>query len=233
VTDEDGRFHAGLQRIAGEAFVIRAPGYAPLVWRPEALPADRKMHVPEIVLRRGLRLAGLAADSAGKPIAGAWVRLESPRLPGQVVDQGMTDEHGRFQFDVADEAHVLYAFRPVDPDLCLPVLRMAGVRGGPDDVRVVLPSPVYGTVRFVAERTREALSVHHLTLIVKDARGAEVAKRTWELWPALGQVRFEVWDEGTYQLEVYTAHQEPAKVSGVSVVRGRGPEVLVPLVPRR
>jgi hypothetical protein len=232
VTDDDGRFDIALQRVQGEAFVIRADAYAPLVWRPEAPPADRKMHVPEIVLPRGLPLAGRVTDPRGNPIGGALVRLESMDLTGQVVDQDATGEDGRFRFQVVGE-HVLYAFRPVDPDLCLPQLRVGGLRGGPDEVSVVLPEPIYGTVRFVAQGTGDAVQVEHLTLIVKDARGTEVAKRTWEAGLVLGQVRFEAWEEGTYAIEVYTARQEPARVAGVNIVRGRGAEVSVPLVPRR
>lgn len=232
--DEDGRFDMAVQRLAGEAFVIRGNGYAPLVWRPDASSSDRKIHVPEITLRRGVPLSGRVSDPAGQPLFDAAVRLESPRLPGQVIDEAMSDPEGSFRFEaVADEEHVLYSFRHLEPDLCLPQLRMPGVRGGPDAVRIVLPEPIYGTVRFVAPGTGDALTVEHLTLIVKDARGAEVAKRTWEPSLALGQIRFEVWEERTYDLEVYTARQEPARVSGVDVVRGRGAEVSVPLVSRR
>jgi protocatechuate 3,4-dioxygenase beta subunit len=232
VTDEDGRFDVAVQRLAGEAFLIRAPGYAPLVWKPDVQPADRKLQVPEIVLRRGVTLAGRVTDPAGKAVR-AHVRLESPRLPGQVAAQDATDDDGCFRFAVADGEHVLYAFRRVDPDLCLPQLRIDGVRGGPDEMRVVLPEPIYGTVRFVAQGTGEAVAVQHLTLIVKDARGAEVAKRTWDPGVPMAQARVEFWEEGTYALEVHTARQEPARVTGVNVVRGRGPDVAVPLVPRR
>ncbi|HEX5135416.1 MAG TPA: hypothetical protein VFY93_00460 [Planctomycetota bacterium] len=232
VTDEEGRFEAAVQRVSGEPFVISAEGYAPLVWRPEAPPAARKLHVPEIVLRRGVPLHGRVTDPSGQPLR-AVVRLESPRLPGQIVDQDLIDDDGRFRFGVEDVEHVLYAFRPVQPDLCLPQLKMAGVRGGQDEVHVVLPEPIRGSLRFVAQGTGEALEVQHLTLIVKDARGTEVAKRTWEPALAHRQVRFEVWVEGTYSLEVYAARHEPASVEGVQAVRGRGPDVAVSLVPRR
>lgn len=233
-TDEDGRFEVALQRIAGETFLIRAPGYAPLVWKSEGPHADRKVQIPEIVLRRGVPLFGRVTDPAGRPEAGAAVRLESARMPGQVIDERMTDAEGVFRFDaVGEEDLTLYSFRQVDPDLSLPQLRMAGVRGGQDELRVVLPEPILGAVRFVAQGTGDPLEVEHLTLIVKDARGVEVAKRNWPPGLTFGAVRFEVWEEGTYRIEVYTAHQEPAVVSGVTVVRGRGPEVSVPLVPRR
>lgn len=233
-SDEDGRFETPVQRLSGEVFVIAAAGYAPLVWRPDVPPGDRKLYVPEIVLRHGVPLSGGVTDPAGGPVPGASVRLESPRLPGHPIAEATADAQGRFRFEAtADEEHVLYSFRPVDPDLCLPQLRMQGVRGGPTELRVVLPDPIRGSVRFVAQGTGDAVQVEHLTLIVKDSRGTEAAKRTWEPSQGFERVRFEVWQEGTYDVEVYTARHEPARLGGVRVVRGRGPEVSVPLVPRR
>lgn len=76
------------------------------------------------------------------------------------------------------------------------------------------------------------MSSTHLTLIVRDGRGVEVAKRTWEPWQGYEQVRVELWQEGAYDLEVYTAGHEPARAR-VDVVRGRDADARVPLVPRR
>ena len=80
----------------------------------------------------------------------------------------------------------------------------------------------------------DAIRVHHLTLIVKNAAtGAEVAKRSWSRLGFFESVRFAVLAGGTYDLEVYTAQHEPAHVEGIDAVRGRALSVPVHLVRRR
>ena len=150
------------------------------------------------------------------------------------VIETTTNAQGRFRFETVPDEVVLYSYRRVEPDLCLPQLRLASVRGGSDELHVVLPEPIYGTVSFRARGTSDAIRVHHVTLIVKDATsGATVARCTWSPQQNLESVRFSLWAEGTYDLEVYTAQHEPVHVAGIDAVRGRALSVPVHLVRRR
>lgn len=98
-TDADGRATAGLAAPARVA--VRATGFAT---EGRRLDRDEVGEPCEVVLVRGLPVAGRVEDLAGRPVAGAAVRIERP---GGLSEESATDGEGRFVFDAAGASEAL------------------------------------------------------------------------------------------------------------------------------
>lgn len=92
---------AGLAQASGLApgpwlLVVRRSGFG-VSEVPLEIPAGRFRIETEVRLERGTRLTGTVRSSAGAPIAGARVRVESPNRNASVVEEAVSGVDGRYE----------------------------------------------------------------------------------------------------------------------------------------
>lgn len=100
-TDAEGRYRIEGKRDAYQAVVVATKGHQICVQR---LPAEAGpvRHLPDALMLPGTTLRGRVRDAAGKPLAGALVRVEDPLTEGMFVatwfeSQAVSNERGIFE----------------------------------------------------------------------------------------------------------------------------------------
>lgn len=111
-TDERGRFRLDSLYPRGDVFLkAKAEGF--LEHESRLTLAGKSLEVP-IGLERGRTVAGTVVDSAGSPVAGARIFVQSSRYPSSCDDtRKPTGPDGRFEVqDLPPASHVLLAWTP-------------------------------------------------------------------------------------------------------------------------
>lgn len=139
VRDPDGRFDVAARRGEGVRLLVRAPGHAPRILDPVDTRAGDVRRL-EVRLSRGTTVRGRVVDTAGRPVAGARIRIEGVRDPSPFFMllkhappryRTLSDRDGRFAI-----AHVLPGSREVTAEHSdhAPVSVALSVADGPESV---------------------------------------------------------------------------------------------------
>lgn len=206
---EDGSFALEGVREGDWALTVNSKGFAtPEELRVKAPQNDADALV--VRLSRFARVRGIVVDSAGKPVAGATLEVESLSSGNHVVfqrgEQDATDDEGRFELDdVTPGASKLTAkhaqFAPSEPYQ----LRLTS---GEEiaDVRLVLP---------VGGRVAGRIHQSHLTPDVVWAVSLSSNRDSWQNVEAQADGSFvaERLTPGNYTLTAYTRPKSPRNAS--------------------
>lgn len=105
LTDVNGRFHIAVQCPAGAVglLVVSKDGFA--TKRVPIPPMTFELN--DIVLRKGVKVAGRIVDRGGGPVRGAKLKLmpDVIKTPNDILYSGLTDDTGVFAFDAAFSYH--------------------------------------------------------------------------------------------------------------------------------
>ena len=235
VTDAEGKFELPLPPGGGHVLVMpgnasgaanaRVGGDTATLGRLFRGPAkdlgwrvgDRDVDLGDVMISEGRELHGTVVDLAERPLKAADVVLS---LAGVTVAATQTGDDGKFRFDeVGDDPHRLDAIEAPGGGAWAGRRHASvdGVRGDAGEVRVVITGALSVHVSFLAEADRSPVKVPQVTLRAKP-QGDTPQDYGWT-WAgsAIGEVRFEVRDPGTYDVTVELPGYLPATAYGVVV----------------
>jgi hypothetical protein len=198
-TDSDGRFVFG--ELARGEYVVRArvAGRPRLLERPVSVGEADSAEI-EIVVPRGLTVAGRVVDPEGLPVAGVFVRIDSLASPAELLGSASTSSDGAFEVAGLEpgSCELSTAFSGVAPAAARARLTHARMRveagAVPFDVVLPLSAEIRGRVTGAGGTALAGATV----LAFADAPGAEANART----NASGEFRLVVRAGATYRLRL-------------------------------
>ncbi|MHC4860520.1 MAG: carboxypeptidase regulatory-like domain-containing protein, partial [Planctomycetota bacterium] len=220
MTDEDGRFE--IVGLTEGRYSLGVDAFGFLVAEVPEVEAGKDAGV--IRISRGLALAGVLVDEAGRPLPGIelWVRgAGDPKDSGPSTAYGRTDAEGRFLLSGLAPGIYRLSTGPLGPVL----LDAERIPAGSGDLRIVGGEGVELAGTVVNEAGRPVADVG-VQLFEPPSRAAG-----WTKTDTVGRfvIRY-LHPDRSYRLEVTEPDREPVRLEGV---RGGGEPVRVVLRPKR
>jgi hypothetical protein len=222
--DAEGRFRTP-RRAPARAFelIVEAPGY-PIRRVPVPASAEDPTDVGDVVFRRGGRIAGTVADSAGNPVQDLRLVLLGVAGPDDAAPRARTDDAGRFEFTDLGEGPVVLCVDAPDGKGGPPGARreyrgrLEVVVAGSAEVKLVVRTETTVVLRFVDAATGKPVDVRKAEYGLR-AEGAPEPEHLGQgvsASDALTSTRLSAWP-GRHDLTVRSPGFEDARVNGFEI----------------
>ena len=219
--ESDAQGHFVLDGMPRRSIAVAVTARGLAARRVEAAPVEARLDLGDVVLERGLTIAGRVTDDSDRAVAGAHVSASGRQARRAVMD-GTTDGDGGFVLSGADPGG--YRIGVQAPGFAEAVVNVTA-GDAPIDIGLRRAASVVGTVVDEKGIAVPAFGVMALAPLPTVQGPGGFGQMPWVTEGSDGRFAIEDLAPGAWSLTVQSPRSRPAKVADVKVVAGAATDV--------